>query len=86
MESSEWPGVGILSGMTEQLGNWGECLLISNHNLTGRYCIVNAQYDIGHRGISLDMQSLKENDSAWKFIQKVDTTPQKKIILIYPLT
>ncbi len=72
MESTEWPGTGILSGMTQKLGNWYECLLVSENNVTGKYCSVSAKYDIGRRGITSGAPSSNNShDSVWKSMQKV---------------
>lgn len=45
MESSEWPSVGIFSGMVDHLGNYDECLSISEYGIEGQYCLAQTKYD-----------------------------------------
>ncbi|XKL64935.1 hypothetical protein PGB90_005021 [Kerria lacca] len=71
LESSQWPYVGIFSGITYHLGNWKECVVISEYNVTGKYCLVETTY---HR---LNEQEItnSENDfpdekaSVWSAIE-----------------
>lgn len=45
MESSEWPSVGIFSGMVNHFGNYDECLTVSMQGMKGQYCLAQAMYD-----------------------------------------
>ncbi|XKL64038.1 hypothetical protein PGB90_004124 [Kerria lacca] len=72
LESSDWPSVGIYSGMLDHLGNWDECVLISSYNIKGQYCLAQAKYtltDISlHKPINITDKPSEES-SVWSAIE-----------------
>ena len=47
LESSQWPEVGLFAGMTFHLGNFDECLMITNaYGMKGQYCLVEGTYNL----------------------------------------
>ncbi len=75
MESSEWPHGSIYSGVTYRLGNWYECLLVSQYNVTGQYCWATLDFDTSHHRVSnSSLEWPDERASAWNALEKVSET------------
>ncbi|XKL64934.1 hypothetical protein PGB90_005020 [Kerria lacca] len=71
LESSQWPSVGIYAGMTYHMGNFDECVMISKSTFSGKYCLVNAAYEIPFQNdIPLLSEFANENDSVWKALKQ----------------
>ncbi len=74
-ESSEWPSIGIFSGMTTHLGNYDECLLVSMHNIKGKYCLVQGTYnfsDLIGQKLATDADEWPSDElSVWEVIKMV---------------
>ena len=53
-ESSEWPSVGVYSGMVDHLGNFAECLRAAGpQGITGKFCMARMQiknFPVSHLG------------------------------------
>lgn len=71
LESSEWPSVGVYAAMMYSMGNWDECLRISEYNVKGQYCLVNATFDPLKSEPNPDLDQLKEKASVWDALKKV---------------
>lgn len=75
MESSEWPKVGLFSGVTVHLGNYAECLRSRGPGISGQYCIAQANYNlttaISYTFVSGWNQWPKENASVWRIMKMV---------------
>lgn len=77
LESSGWPTLGLLSGVTTHLGNWAECLEAEGSGVSGQYCLVQAKFNYTFAEeedncIELTPDSKKLNDaSAWHVMQEV---------------
>ncbi|KAK7576666.1 hypothetical protein V9T40_012952 [Parthenolecanium corni] len=81
-ESSEWPSVGLYSGMVEHLGNWDGCLRASGPNdIAGKYCIAeiilkNLPVDDYHSDRHLTTKGYEcEDCSAWSMLKKCSNDP-----------
>lgn len=53
------------------MGNWDECLRISEYNVKGQYCLVNATFDPLKSEPNPDLDQLKEKASVWDALKKV---------------
>lgn len=79
LESSDWPTLGLLSGITTHLGNWAECLEANGSGVSGQYCLVQAKFNYKlpeeeDYCDELTSDNMKLNDaSAWQVMQKVKT-------------
>lgn len=75
MESSEWPKVGLFSGVTAHLGNYAECLRSRGPGIKGKYCIAQANYNlttsISYIFIPGWNQWPNENASVWSIMKMV---------------
>lgn len=75
MESTEWPRIGLFSGVTTHLGNYAECLRARGPGIKGQYCLAQATYNfpatIFDRPAPGWTQWPEENASVWKIIQMV---------------
>lgn len=78
LESSDWPTLGLLSGITTHLGNWAECMEANGGGVSGQYCLVQAKlnytlYEEEDYSEELAGVNIKLNDaSAWQVMQKVN--------------
>ncbi|KAK7588224.1 hypothetical protein V9T40_005469 [Parthenolecanium corni] len=60
------------------MGNWDECLRISEYNVKGQYCLVNATFDPLKSEPNPDLDQLKEKASVWDALKKGEN--EEKII------
>ncbi|KAK7576665.1 hypothetical protein V9T40_012951 [Parthenolecanium corni] len=81
-ESSEWPSVGLYSGVVEHLGNWDGCLRASGPNdIAGKYCIAeiilkNLPIDDYDSDRHLTTKGCEcEDCSAWSMLRKCSNDP-----------
>lgn len=76
-ESSEWPSVGVYSGMVDHLGNFAECLRAAGpEGITGKFCMARMQiknFPVAHLdpAIYLSEGCECEQCSTWSILQKV---------------
>lgn len=77
-ESSEWPSVGVYSGMVDHLGNFAECLRAAGpEGITGKFCMARMQiknFPISPHdpAICLSTEGYEcEQCSAWSILRKV---------------
>ncbi|XP_065201228.1 nose resistant to fluoxetine protein 6-like [Planococcus citri] len=75
MESSEWPSVGIFSGMVAHLGNYDECLKISSYGVKGQYCLAEVDYDYPDVSLSELVEVPDEKRSAWEALTMYQKNP-----------
>ena len=76
LESSQWPYVGIFSGMLEHMGNFDECLWVNSHGVKGQYCLAKATYDhqadpTAARMVSGELDLADETKPAWSALKMV---------------
>lgn len=77
MESSEWPRIGLFSGVTTHLGHFSECLRSQGPaGIKGQYCVAQATYDFAistadHLASEKWADWPKENASAWEVLKTV---------------
>ena len=76
LESSQWPSVGIFSGMLDHLGNYDECLWINTEFVKGQYCLTQAIYDYeindeSVRKIQGQLDFADETKPAWNALKMV---------------
>ncbi|KAK7576664.1 hypothetical protein V9T40_012950 [Parthenolecanium corni] len=81
-ESSEWPSVGLYSGVVEHLGNWDGWLRASGPNdIAGKYCIAeiilkNLPVDDCDSDRHLTTKGCEcEDCSAWSMLRKCSNDP-----------
>lgn len=76
LESSEWPRVGLFSGVTYHLGDWAACLRSSGPNIKGQYCLVEATYNFKYGKFELPAPDWvdwpPENASVWEVLTLVN--------------
>lgn len=54
------------------LGNYEECLLISEYGVRGQYCLVSATYNKTEKPESNQYEWPDERASVWNALEKVD--------------
>lgn len=82
LESSEWPSFGIYAGIVYSLGNYEECLLVSEYGVKGQYCLVTAIYDKTQKQDSINSYEWPdERASVWDALEKVNLKNYFIIIL-----
>ncbi|KAK7605049.1 hypothetical protein V9T40_006235 [Parthenolecanium corni] len=81
-ESSEWPSVGVYSGMVDHLGNFAECLRAAGpEGITGKFCMARMQiknFPISPHdpAICLSTEGYEcEQCSAWSILRKCTGDP-----------
>lgn len=85
-ESAEWPTTAIYAGQVFTLGNWRECLRISSYDITGKYCLVEANYNFDYAKYKND-ESLNwpdERASVWNAIENVKKIHRLDFFSFFP--
>ncbi len=76
LESSEWPSVGLFTGMMHHLGNWDECLRVHEYDFRGQYCLPAAKFEVDFEEPDIENPEdwiywPNEDLSVWRILQKV---------------
>ncbi len=76
LESSEWPAVGVLAGVTDHFGHYYECLNIKGPEFKGKYCLPQAEISFSVKDD--DCLATRKNSykvppecPAWNFVEMV---------------
>lgn len=73
LESSQWPSFGIYAGTMYSLGNYEECLLVSEYGVKGQYCLVSAMYEKKEKPKNLNPYEWPdERASVWNALEQVE--------------
>ena len=77
-ESSEWPSLGLYSGIVDHLGNWAECMRASGPDgIRGQYCLAEMtikNFPTNHYDSAGHLSTVGcdcEECSAWSMLWKV---------------